>query len=424
MTIRRVMKIWRLAIVLMLALAGSWQIASAQTAGGQDKEFHQAYDLAANGTVSVYNTSGVVRISSWSENRVKVDAIKHGRNEADFAKVQIEVMARPERVEIRVLYPNGFNWRGGGVTVDFDLKVPRSAAISPANSTSGNITVTGPIERVVARATSGNVLVQDVTDTANLNSTSGDVTATRVGGELRANATSGTVIVNDANSRVFAQSSSGTIQVTQARDDVTATVNSGDIKLEKIGGRATVRSNSGWVVVNDVGGDVQATSFTDDIKVSNVRGRVTISAISGNVTASRISEGVKATSVSGAISVGDSKGRIEVGTTSDSIILTNLDSREIVARTTSGNVQFTGKLYEDGHYEFESFSGEVVLNLPPESNFTLSAKTHSGSVNTEFPLQLTRNIGGSLMTGTVGKGGADVRASSFSGNVRIKKNAR
>jgi len=100
------------------------------------------------------------------------------------------------------------------------------------------------------------------------------------------------------------------------------------------------------------------------------------------------------------------------------------DSDEIVAKTTSGIVQFTGKLHQDGHYEFESFSGEVVLVLPPESNFTLSAKTHSGSVNTEFPLQLTRTIGGSLMTGTVGKGGADVRASSFSGSVRIKKATR
>ncbi|MGH9798821.1 MAG: DUF4097 family beta strand repeat-containing protein, partial [Blastocatellia bacterium] len=332
MTIRRVITIWW----LMLALAGGWQLVGAQTVG-QDKEFHQVYDLAANGTVAVYNTSGAVRVSSWNENRIKVDAVKRGRNEADFAKVQIEVIARPERVEIRAVYPSGFNWRSGGVTVELDVKVPRTSAVSPVNTTSGDITVTGPVERLTARATSGNVVAQDVTDAASLNSTSGDITAARIGGELRVNATSGTLTINEASSRVFAQTSSGSIRITQARDDVTATVNSGDIKLEKIGGRAIVRANSGWIVVNDVGGDVQATSYTDDITVSNVRGRATVSAISGNVILRGIAEGVKATAVSGSVSVSDSKGRIEVGTTSDSITLANLDSSEIVAKTTSGN---------------------------------------------------------------------------------------
>ena len=419
---KRGIKLGWLAIVLMVALVGGWQTVVAQ-ASGQDREFHQTYDLTPTGTVGIYSNSGTVRISTWNESRVKVDAIKRGRNEADFARVQIEVMNRPERIEIRAVYPTGFSGRGG-VTVDFDIKVPRSSSISPVNTTSGDITIIGPIERVTARATSGNVSAQDVTDIASLAATSGNVTATHIGGELRANTSSGTVTVNDSNSRVFAQASSGSIRVTNARDDVTATVNSGDVKLEKVGGRANARSNNGWIVINDVGSDVQATSFNDDVTVSNVKGRAVVTALNGAVNLRGIAEGVKATSVSSAINVSDSKGRIEVGTTSDSITLTNLDSSEIVAKTTSGSVQFTGTLHTDGHYEFESFSGEVILILPPDSNFTLSAKTHSGSVNTEFPVQLSRNIGGSLITGTVGKGGADVRASSFSGSVRIRKSVR
>lgn len=404
---------------LMVALV----LMSAQIANGQDKEFHQTYDLAEKGSVAIYNTSGTVRISSWNEARVQVNAVKHGRNEADFAKVRIEAIAQPERIEIRVIYPSGFNWRGGGISVDFDLKVPRSALVSP-NTTSGELTITGPIERVVARTTSGNVSAQDVTDTASLNSTSGNVTATRIGGELRANATSGTLTITETNSRVFANASSGSIRVTNARDDVNASVSSGDIKLEKIGGRAIVRSNSGWVVVNDVGGDVQVTSMTDDVTVSNVRGRATVTAISGNVSLRSIAEGVKATAVSGSISISDTKGRVEASSTSDNVILTNLDSREVVAKSTSGNVQFTGKIHQGGIYELESFNGEVVLTLSPDSNFYLSAQTHNGALNTEFPLQLTRSTGGMSLSGSVGKGGADIRVKSFNGSVRIRKGAQ
>lgn len=411
-------------VLALMVLIGGWKTAGAQTVSGQDKEFHQAYDLTANGTIGIYNTSGAVRITSWNENRVKVDAIKRGRNEAEFAKVQIEVTARPERVEVRVIYPGGFNWRGGGVSVDFDVKVPRGASVNPANTSSGDLNIVGPIERVVARASSGNVFAQDITDTASLTSTSGNVAAAKIGGELRANSTSGNVTITEAGSRVFATASSGSIRVTGARDDVTATVNSGDIKLEKIGGRATVRSNSGWVVVNDIGGDVQATSMTDDVTISKVKGRAVISAISGNVSLREIAEGIKATAVSGSINISDSKGRIEALTTSDSIILTNLDSSEVIAKSTTGNVQFTGKIHENGSYEFESFNGEVLLFLSPDSNFSLSAQTHNGSLNTEFPLQLGRSTGGNFLSGTVGKGGADIRVKSFNGSVRIKKSAR
>lgn len=411
-------------VLSVLAFVGLWQTAVSTVqanSASQDREFHQTYNIAPNSTVGIYNTSGAIRITTWNENRVKVDAVKNGRRAEDFARVEIQVTANPDRVEIRVIYPNGFNWRGGGVSVDFDIKVPRTAAVSPANSTSGNVDVTGPVERLIVRTTSGDIIARDVTDTASLTTTSGNINATRIGGELRANATSGELTISEVNSRLFANATSGSIRAIQIRDDATAIVSSGEVKLEKIGGKAIARSNSGGVVVNEVGGDVQATSLTDNVTITNVRGRVVVSAISGNVVLRNVEEGARVNAVSGSVNISDSKGRIEITTTSDNIILTNLDSRDVTAKTTSGNVQFTGKIHDDGHYEFESFNGEVVLVLPPDSNFNLYAKTHNGSVNTEFPLQLTRTTGGSIMSGTVGKGGAEIRAGSFSGSVRIRK---
>jgi len=412
---------------MLLLTIGCLLMPAAHSAGQaaiQDREFHQTYDIAANGTVGIYNNSGTIRITTWNENRVKVDAVKNGRRMEDFSRVQIQVTANAERVEIRVVYPSGFNWRGGGVSVDFEIKVPGTSAISPANSSSGDIAISGPVERVIARTTSGNITAQDVRDTASLTATSGHINAGSIGGELRVNTSSGDLTINRVNSRLFANTSSGAIHITDVRDDATAVVSSGEIKMEKIGGRAIARSNSGWVTVNDVGGDVQATSLSDTVTVSNVRGRATVTAISGDVVLSRIDEGVRVNAVSGSVSVSDSKGRIEAVSTNDTITLTNLDSRDVTAKTTSGSVHFTGKIHDDGHYEFESFNGEVLLFFPPDSNFNLSAKTHDGSINTEFPLQITRTTGGSLMSGTVGKGGADIRVSSFNGSVRIRKSAR
>ncbi|HMZ17659.1 MAG TPA: DUF4097 family beta strand repeat-containing protein [Blastocatellia bacterium] len=407
--------------LLLLNSGGRFAKTSAAGQGSQDREFHQTYDLAPNGIVAVFNSSGNIRISTWDRNQVKVDAVKQGRREEDFSRVQIQVTPRADRVEIRAVYPTGYNWRNGGVSVNFDIKLPRTATINPANSSSGDITIVGPVERVVARTSSGNISAGDVKDTANLSTSSGNIRATRIGGELRATAGSGDLILTELGSRLIAQSSSGSIQATDVRDDAMATVASGEVRLEKIGGRAVGRTSSGSVWINDVAGDAQGSTMSDNVTVTNVKGRATISAISGNVTVRNVGEGVRAGTISGTVSISDCKGVINASSTSDTITLTNIDSRDVIAKTTSGNVRFTGKIQEGGRYEFESFNGSVVLNIPADSNFNLTAKTYNGTINTEFPVQLTRTTGGTLMSGTVGKGGVDVIVSSFNGSVQIKK---
>ncbi|MGH9849017.1 MAG: DUF4097 family beta strand repeat-containing protein, partial [Blastocatellia bacterium] len=237
-------------------------------------------------------------------------------------------------------------------------------------------------------------------------------------------ATSGEVVIGEVASTVNARCASCNISVRGSRDDVTAQASSGNIEIERAGGRVTARATSGWIKINDVGGDVIAESYTDSITVTNARGYVSATALSGGVALSKIGEGARVSAVSGSVEVNDAKGRLEISATSGSITLSNIDSRDVSARANSGPVRFTGKIYDDGHYEFDSFSSEVVLTLPPESNFNLTAQTHSGSVNTEFPLRIregTRFGGRGPITGVVGQGGAEIRAVSHSGSILIKK---
>jgi DUF4097 and DUF4098 domain-containing protein YvlB len=406
--------------LLLLALFVS--IASIAAAQTQGRELHESYDLAPNGVVSVNNSSGYIRVSSWSENKVQLDAVKRGPRDEDADQVRIQVNATRERIEVQTIYARG---RSSNISVDYDLKVPRTAILNQINSASGDVTITGPVERVVASSRSGNVSASAVNDAATLNSRSGNITTSKIGGELRADTASGEVVASEVGSRLYAQSRGGNVRAADVRDDVTATTNSGNVKLDKIGGRATARAMSGWISIADIGGDVQADTLSDSITVTNARGRVNANAVSGNVTLRNVGEGARAVSVSGSVDLSDVKGRIEAATTSGWIRLTNVDSRDVSAKAVSGDVRFTGKLHEDGHYEFESFSSNVILFLPPDSQFRLSARSHSGSINTEFPLTLgqgTRTAERGFISGTVGKGGAEVRASTFSGNVYIRKN--
>lgn len=415
-----------LAALLCSAIGGlllSCAIAPvAAQAAPQARELHETYDLAPGGIIAISNTSGYIRITSWNENRVKVDAVKRARQDEDPSQIEIQVTTQPTRLELRTINSH----RAPNVWVDYDVKVPRTAALNSLTSTSGEITVSDQVARLTARSSSGNVTVREVASDAFLTTTSGQIKVDRVGGMLTISASSGALIIGEVGALLNARTASSNIRVAGARDDVTAHSQSGSVELRRIGGRATARTHSGSVVINDVGGDVIADSASNSVSIANVRGRVTANTLSGSVTVSQVNEGVRVTAVSGAVRISDARGRVEITTTSDEIVLTNIDSRDVIARSHSGGVRFTGRLHEDGRYEFVSFSGQVLLLVPPDSSFNLTATSHSGSMNTEFPLQISpgsRYGGGQgAVTGTVGKGGAQVRAASFSGSVIIKKN--
>jgi DUF4097 and DUF4098 domain-containing protein YvlB len=176
-------------------------------------------------------------------------------------------------------------------------------------------------------------------------------------------------------------------------------------------------------VVNDVGGDVSAKSYSNSVTVTNARGYVLATALNGNVVVRNAGEGARASSVSGSVEISDSKGRIEANATNGSVRLNNLDAKDVSARSTNGSVIFTGKFYESGRYLFFSANSNVVLTLPPDSNFNLTIKSDNGSMNTEFPLKLGpgAQLGRGPIVGVVGKGGPEVSAISNNGAVHIRK---
>jgi DUF4097 and DUF4098 domain-containing protein YvlB len=386
----------------------------------QSRELHETYDLAPGGVVSVNNTSGYIRVTSWGEDRVKVDAVKRGRRDEDLGQVEIQVTPRSGRIDIRTTYPRNAD---GRIPVDYDLKVPRGAVLNTLTTTSGEIAVYDPVARVTANSTSGQITVRDVTGDATLSSTSGQITAGRIGGSLVVTATSGNLVIGEVASTLNARCNNCNISARGLRNDATVRTANGSVELERIGGRVNAETTNGRIRINDVGGDVIATTYSNSITVTNARGFVVANALNGNVIIRNAGEGARAASVSGSVQISDSKGRIEADATNGSISLDNIDGKDVSAKSANGGVFFTGRFYESGRYVFFSANGNVILTLPPESNLNLTVKSDNGSVNTEFPLKLEpgAQLGRGPIVGVIGRGGAEVRAISSNGAVHIKK---
>jgi Putative adhesin len=158
------------------------------------------------------------------------------------------------------------------------------------------------------------------------------------------------------------------------------------------------------------GATVQVQTRDGDINISGVAGAYAGSQ-NGDITIERATKLVEAGSVGGSISLRDSSGRInlssagggveatniravtledtfEVGTVSGDIQLEGIANPKVMAKTVNGTVNMSGALVKSGYYSFTNVTGEIVLALPRDASFRLSAKvSDKHDILSEFPLK-------------------------------------
>jgi DUF4097 and DUF4098 domain-containing protein YvlB len=121
--------------------------------------------------------------------------------------------------------------------------------------------------------------------------------------------------------------------------------------------------------MRDVTGDIHANSVSGNVRVENVTGRVSASSVSGNV-----------------------------------------------------NVDVT-RLEGISDMKFSSVSGNVTVRLPSDLSADIEMSTLSGSLKTDFPIEVRekRYGPGRSARGRVGEADKNLRLTSVSGNVTLKR---
>lgn len=194
-------------------LAGLFVFALAGMAGAQD--FRKSYSPGPNGSLTIHNVSGDVRISGYDGEGVLVTAVKEG---SDRDRVEVEDNSQGNRVDLRARYENCRNC-SINASIRFEVQVPRSLSLN--------------FDEI--ETASGNITVRDVTGRLRLNTASGDVRVQRVNGVVNANTASGTMRVTDVVGAVRANSASGDVTVEMTRlegtDNLVFSTASGDLHV-------------------------------------------------------------------------------------------------------------------------------------------------------------------------------------------------
>ena len=177
------------------------------------------------------------------------------------------------------------------------------------------------------------------------------------------------------------------------------------------------------------GTSIHVSTATAPITVEGVSGEmISLSSDTGQIGVRNVAKShVHVRSVTAPVTlVAVSGGYVEITTAGGIVQLSNVSGPLVNIGTTSGNITYQGDCSGGGAYTLNTYSGAIEVTLPATASFDLSARSVTGAVQNDFPLQQKAHTSfvpklGSSFAGTSRSGSSSLELQSFSGRIRVKK---
>jgi hypothetical protein len=91
--------------------------------------FEETRPFTPDGRFTLENTNGEVRVATWDQDQVSIEAELRATSQSQLERIEIEVQGEGDRVSVHTRLPaGGFLGRGGGV-VSYHITLPRHARL-------------------------------------------------------------------------------------------------------------------------------------------------------------------------------------------------------------------------------------------------------------------------------------------------------
>ena len=174
------------------------------------------------------------------------------------------------------------------------------------------------------------------------------------------------------------------------------------------------------VLVRAATGPIQAEKLQGDVTLKGDAARISVRDVTNaHVHIQTVSGLIELTNITG--------GHVEIISTDGGVHLISVTGPKVSVNTASGDITYDGDLGSSGEYSFTNHSGNIDLTLPANASIDLVARSITGSVQNDFPLQKKAHPSLSLVddarssVGTSNAGASSVQLRSFSGKIRVKK---
>ena len=268
------------------------------------------------------------------------------------------------------------------------------------------------IDRKVAADAGGEVVISNVSGTIDVRGWDRNevqVTGTKGRGVERVDvdSSSGRTVVKVVLPRGSSHDGDADIEVSVPKGS--------SVEVAAVSADVTSHGVIGTQRLKSVSGEVTADISGNESEVSSVSGDVTVRG-DGKAISLRVK------SVSGSLDLTNTAGRVDVVTVSGDARVHMGDTSEVRGRTTSGNLEVSGKLTRDGRVDVEGVSGDINLRLSAPGGLSLDIESFSGDIEGCLAHNVERvskyGPGVRLNVRTV-EAGARVRAKTLSGDIDI-----
>ena len=164
------------------------------------------------------------------------------------------------------------------------------------------------------------------------------------------------------------------------------------------------------------------------VEVENIKGEVAIDVVEAAVKIVGVTGYLHTRSLGSKISISNSRGIIQTTTVSGDIFFSKLDSNNLTALSTLGNISYEGDFASGGKYNFSTNEGLILIQCPDQASVEWDAKTVKGVIESDLPIKskthrpATRDsYGKQSLLGTLNTGDATVQLSTFSGKIKINR---
>lgn len=181
----------------------------------------------------------------------------------------------------------------------------------------------------------------------------------------------------------------------------------------------TISGKEVEVEIRGLDGDVSVRNLEGDLLLLNLGGEVMAYSVEGSIEAHGLTGEGKLKTGKDEIWVTTSSASLELQTVDGDITLEDTDAPRIQARTTDGEIEFSGHILEGGDYGFFSHGGDVDLYILSEVNLEATVMVYGGEFVSDFPVRAKSLRTGEGLMFSLGSGGARLVVETFDGDVRF-----
>jgi putative adhesin len=132
-----------------------------------------------------------------------------------------------------------------------------------------------------------------------------------------------------------------------------------------------------------------------NVRIGSVNGDIEVAGATAEVEASSVNGDVRAVSSGGPVS----------------------------AKTVNGDVRVSMRALGTGDLRYDTVNGSIQLDLPASLNADVELRTVNGGFETDFPMTLSGRVSPRHLSGKIGTGGRELRATTVNGSITLRKSS-